>query len=428
MDRKRLTPFTIALWALTAALVALVAILAPRTIADYGRMQTEVNATPTPTANIQSMLLITVDPNNTPEPTPLVLRVGSAGDEVTRLQERLKALGYYLTDVDGQFGQGTAESVKLFQAQHGLTADGLAGNDTRAALFATDAQTYIPTPEPTPTPSQLQKGDRNDAVKALQERLKDLGFYTTSVDGDYGGGTERAVRLFQEQHGLTADGVAAAQTLALLKSDKAKPIVATPTPDPAAVPMLVNKQHPVADGYAPGSLVNLRSTLPSDLVKVMGGDMEGDPVAVAALQSMLEAAKADGITGFQLNAGYRSVAYQQQLFEESVEKYLAEGRKKESAVSATRLTVADPGASEHHTGLAFDFTVAGTSFKGTKQQVWLHKNCWDYGFIIRYQEDKEKITGIIAEAWHVRYVGVQHSIAMRDQNLCLEEYVEMLTQ
>ena len=96
------------------------------------------------------------------------------------------------------------------------------------------------------------------------------------------------------------------------------------------------------------------------------------------------------------------------------------------AVSATRQTVADPGTSEHHTGLAFDITVPGTIFKGTPEQKWLHKHCWEYGFVIRYQEDKEKITGYLAEVWHVRYVGLPHSIDMRNRNLCLEEYVGIL--
>ena len=90
--------------------------------------------------------------------------------------------------------------------------------------------------------------------------------------------------------------------------------------------------------------------------------------------------------------------------------------------------MADPGTSEHHTGLAFDITVAGTIFKGTKQQIWLHKNCWDYGFIVRYQDGKEDVTGFIAEDWHIRYVGVEHATAMRDQNLSLEEYLAKLTQ
>ncbi len=428
MDRRKPTPFTLALWGLVAALSIGVIVMAPRTLENYRQLVTEQNATPTPTADVSSALLVTVDPNNTPSPTPLMLRVGTAGDEVTRLQQKLQELGYYTGDVAGKFGQGTAEAVKLFQAQLGLAADGIAGNDTRNALYAANVPTYIPTPTPSPTPSQMQKGDKNDAVKALQQRLKDLGFYGSSVDGDFGGGTEAAVKLFQGQHGLQADGVATAETLAVLSSDQAQKAVATPTPDPAALPILVNKDHPLDESYQPADLINLRKTLDSGLVYVKGSDIEGDRAAVTALKTMLEAAKEDGVTGFQVSAGYRSIKYQQQLFDKQVEEYLADGRKRSSAISATRLTVADPGASEHHTGLAFDMTVAGTSFKGTPQQVWLHEHCWDYGFVIRYQEDKEKITGIIAEAWHIRYVGLPHSTAMRDENLCLEEYIEQMTR
>ncbi|MEG0125230.1 MAG: M15 family metallopeptidase, partial [Clostridia bacterium] len=106
-----------------------------------------------------------------------------------------------------------------------------------------------------------------------------------------------------------------------------------------------------------------------------------------------------------------------------VKEFEAQGMNHKKAVSATSQTVADPGTSEHHTGLAFDITVKGTTFKGTEQQKWLQKHCWDYGFVIRYQEDKEAITGFLAECWHVRYVGLNHSIAMRDGNLCLEEYL-----
>ena len=83
------------------------------------------------------------------------------------------------------------------------------------------------------------------------------------------------------------------------------------------------------------------------------------------------------------------------------------------------------GCSEHHTGLAFDMTVPGTSaFVGTKQCTWLHANCWDYGFIIRYTDDKQDITGFMGEEWHIRYVGKEHSLNMKDSGLCLEEYLQ----
>ncbi len=420
--------FTIVLWVALAALCAGIFLLAPGTLNAYHTLAREQSATPTPTAYTGSVLAVTADPALTPTPTALVLKLGVRGDEVTRLQTQLQALGYYTGEVDGQYGQGTAFAVKLFQAQAGLADDGLAGTATLAALYGGAAQTYVPTPTPSPTPSQLAKGDKGDAVTVLQQRLKDLGYYTASVDGDYGGGTQEAVRLFQSQNGLQADGVCGSATMAAVFADNAPHMQATPTPDPASLPILVNSSHPVAADYQPTGLVTLRNVLPASLVYVKGSEIQGNQEAVDALMEMFTAAKAAGVTGFQISAGYRSYAYQKQLFDKSVQSYLDQGRTKASAISATRLTVADPGTSEHHTGLAFDITVADTTFKGTKQQIWLHKHCWDYGFIVRYQEGKEDITGFIAEAWHIRYVGVTHATAMRDQDLCLEEYLDKMGQ
>ena len=425
MDKRRSPIMTILMAAVLLCLVVVIVLLAPRTLSDYKTLETERNATPTPTMDVSSALHVTLDPANTPTPTVLLLRVGSAGDEVKRLQTRLNELGYYAGAIDGQYGQGTADAVKLFQSQHNLIADGLAGSDTRSILYGQNAEMYIPTPTPSPMPTLLKKGNDGEAVRDLQKRLKELGYYNGSVDGDFGGGTQEAVRLFQSQSGLDVDGIAAEKTLSLLFSDEAKQVAVTPTPDPNSMPVLVNRTHTVTDKDKPGDLVLMRNALNSDLVYVKGSEIEGDRTAVAALQTMLEAARDEGVTGWQISAGYRSVSYQQELFDKQVAEYRAEGMSKEKAVSATKLTVADPGASEHHTGLAFDVTVAGTVFKGTDQQKWLAKNCWDYGFIIRYQEDKEDITGFLAECWHIRYVGVVHSVAMRDKNQCLEEYLGM---
>lgn len=421
------TAFTIVLWVALAGLLVGIVLLAPGTLDAYNTLAREQKATPTPTALTQSMLWTTPDPANTPTPTALILRLGTQGDEVKRLQQQLKDHGYYTDAVDGQYGQGTANAVKLFQAQAGLTADGLAGTDTLTALYGGAVQTYIPTPTPSPTPSMLTKGDKGEAVKALQQRLKDLGYYSGNVDGDYGGGTEEAIRLFQRQNALDVDGVSGIATMAAIFASDAPAAQVTPTPNPATLPTLVNRDHPVAEGFVPQNMVKLRNALPASLAYVKGSEIEGVQEAVTALMALFQAAKDDGVTGFQISAGYRSVAYQQQLFDASVNKYLAEGRKKASAISATRLTVADPGTSEHHLGLAFDVTVADTIFKGTKQQIWLHQHCWDFGFIVRYQEGKEDITGFVAEAWHIRYVGMQHATVMRDQNLCLEEYLDLMT-
>ena len=414
---------SIVLCAVLAAGVVAAALIAPGAMDAKRVLDIEKSATPTPTADVRSMLMVTPDPNVTPAPTPYLLKNGVKGDEVTLLQRRLKELGYYMGEVDGQYGPGTEGAVILFQQQHGLTADGITGEGTRTALFSETAQTFIPTPAPTATPGLLKKGDDGEAVRAMQERLQELGYYNGAVDGDFGGGTEEAVRLFQRQNGLDVDGVAAKQTFSLLYSDEAMQVTVTPTPDPNAMPLLVNRTHPVDSGYSPKDLVKLKNVIPSSLAAVKGSDIEGDRTAVNAMIEMFRAAHEDGVTDWQISAGYRSYKYQQKLFDQQVKEYRDQGFSQANAVSATRQTVADPGTSEHHTGLAFDITVPGSIFKGTPEQIWLHEHCWDYGFIIRYQEDKEDITGYLAECWHIRYVGLPHSIDMQDRNLCLEEYV-----
>ena len=233
------------LWAVLALLVIGIVIMLPRTLDAYNTLNIERSATPTPTADTSSMLYVTIDPNNTPAPTATVLKRGMQNDAVKKMQQTLKDLGYYSGVVDGQFGDGTASAVMLFQAQHGLADDGLAGTDTLSLLYSSNAQTYQPTPTPTATPSVIRKGEHSDRVTAVQQRLLELGFYSGEIDGQFGNGTEEAVRLFQRQNGLDVDGIIGSQTLAAVMDPDAASIIVTPTPDPATLPVLVNRDNPV---------------------------------------------------------------------------------------------------------------------------------------------------------------------------------------
>ncbi len=287
------------------------------------------------------------------------------------------------------------------------------------------------TPTPAPTQVLLSVNTEGDAVKAVQERLKELGFYSGDVDGQFGSQTKAAVKLFQTQHGLDADGIVGDNTRAVLNSDQAKMAVVTPTPAAVQVlagdvPLLINRQNTIDKHFLPADLVNMKDYLPSDLIKVMGSDIKGVKEAADALIELLRAAQAEDITGWQMSAGYRSYSYQQELFNKSVQEYVDKGFTKANATSATRQTVADPGASEHHTGLAFDFTVAGEYFSDTANYQWMLMNCWDYGFILRYADEKQEITGYLGEEWHYRYVGKEHSLKIKELGMCLEEYLETL--
>lgn len=403
---------------------------------DQRVYQREAAITPTPSITPRTVR-ITEDPAlPTSTPTPCILQKNSIGIEVKQLQQRLKDLGYYSGDVDGQYGTGTQTAVTAFQAQHGLKADGVAGEQTLAILYSESAQTFVPTPTPSATPAMLSSGSSGDEVKALQSRLQQLGFYSGVLDGDYGKGTRAAVKLFQAQHGLDDDGIAGQKTLEMLYSNDAQPMLVTPTPAAVQVlagsqPLLVNRQHPVASDFVPADLVNLSEYCDSSLVKIKYDGTQGVREAADALLRMLEAAKADGITNWQVSAAYRSYADQQRIFDNKVKSFQNNNPdwSLSRCHSAASVTVADPGASEHHTGLAFDMTVPNTSmFLGTKQCTWLHQHCWEYGFILRYTDEKQQITGFAGEAWHIRYVGTEHSLAMQQSGQCLEEYLGEVQQ
>lgn len=293
-----------------------------------------------------------------------------------------------------------------------------------------------PTPAATHTPAELQAqgiltvGARGDEVTRLQQRLKELGYLSGKVDGQFGGGTKRAVISFQRRNGLATDGVAGEATLAKLYAEDAVAAPADSEPVDVlagAVPVLVNNDHPVDEYFVPADLVELKDVLGTKLAKIKYKNTRGVRTAAEALKTMLEAAKEEKITKWQVSAGYRTWDEQVKMLNAKISSY----RKKNKDWSSSRArraalkSVAEPGCSEHHLGLAFDVNVPGAkTFSSTKQYKWLKENCWDFGFIMRYTKDKEKITGFNAEAWHIRYVGTEHARYMKEHDLCLEEYIQ----
>lgn len=90
---------------------------------------------------------------------------------------------------------------------------------------------------------------------------------------------------------------------------------------------------------------------------------------------------------------------------------------------------AKPGYSEHETGYAFDFSeIVNYDYQGTGDFAWINENCYKYGFIVRYTEEKKDITKIAAEPWHFRYVGIPHAWYITKNDLCLEEYIDLLRE
>ncbi len=160
----------------------------------------------------------------TPTPVPsgtVTLREGDQGEGVYILQARLFELGYYTGRIDGRFSAETTQAVTQFQLANGLAADGIAGKGTQAKL---ESGTAIPfggqaeeqMPQQPATLNTLRRGDESAEVMVLQQYLANLGYLSGAPDGQFGSGTERAVKLFQEANGLTADGVAGKGTLSIL--------------------------------------------------------------------------------------------------------------------------------------------------------------------------------------------------------------------
>ncbi len=191
----------------------------------------------------------------TPTPAPagvVTLREGDAGQNVYALQYRLFELGYYSGRIDGRFTAQTTQAVIAFQQANGLTADGIAGSNTQSKLNRSDAvaapsvsQDLSSTkPQITSTPeiAAMRRGDESEDVATLQKALKDLGYLSAEPDGQFGAETERAVKLFQEANGLTADGVAGRGTLSILFSGEAIAygdyfyVHRTASPEPTATP------------------------------------------------------------------------------------------------------------------------------------------------------------------------------------------------
>ncbi|MGY3703497.1 hypothetical protein BW731_08940 [Vagococcus martis] len=153
-----------------------------------------------------------------------------------------------------------------------------------------------------------------------------------------------------------------------------------------------------------------------------------------AFNDMVEAANKKGFK-LVVISGYRSVAEQTAIVQRDIATYKAQGLSDEDAKKQAMAYLTEPGLSEHHTGLAIDIleqewynqgNMLEGAFGDTPAGKWIEENASEYGFIVRYEHGKEDITGINYEPWHIRYVGKANALYMKEHNLSLEEYVEMI--
>lgn len=176
-------------------------------------------------------------------------------------------------------------------------------------------------------------------------------------------------------------------------------------------------------------LVNKGNPLPQDFTIELASidkTRQVDKRIIGELKEMMQAMKSAGINNIWVQSAYRSIEYQENLYNKKVNEYLKLGLTKEEAEKLTSEYINKPGESEHNLGLAVDFNRVNDDFKNTKAFEWLSINAKDYGFVMRYPEEKANITGIEYEPWHWRYVGKENAYKMEELDMCLEEYIEYL--
>lgn len=127
-----------------------------------------------------------------------------------------------------------------------------------------------------------------------------------------------------------------------------------------------------------------------------------------------------------VSSGYRSLEKQSELFSNKINEYKNKGYTDVDAVNLAQGIIAKPGTSEHNIGIAVDLNGVKDDFCYSNEYKWLMENSQNYGFILRYDNNKHGLTGKIYEPWHFRYVGKENAKKMKEKNLCLEEYITFL--
>lgn len=174
--------------------------------------------------------------------------------------------------------------------------------------------------------------------------------------------------------------------------------------------ILVNKNHKIPYNYSP------------ELIELSNGE-KVDARIYSDLQKMFDDARAAGLQLF-VRDGYRTGDEQKAIMNDKIAAYETEGYSKKEAKALAKTYVAEPGTSEHELGLSVDINSESSGASQDAVYEWLDENAYKYGFIKRYPADKTDITGIDNEPWHYRYVGYEAAKEMKEQNLCLEEYLK----
>lgn len=174
--------------------------------------------------------------------------------------------------------------------------------------------------------------------------------------------------------------------------------------------LLVNSSNAIPDGYAPTELTELSN------------GQSVDKRIYPSLQSMFDDARAQGVYPV-VSSGYRTAKQQQSEMDDKIQEYIDDGKSEDEARTLAATYVAQVGYSEHEAGLAIDIVAKANKSDDDTVWAWMKEHCAEYGFILRYPEGKEGVTGMSYEPWHFRYVGVEAAQKIMGAGITLEEYL-----
>ena len=174
--------------------------------------------------------------------------------------------------------------------------------------------------------------------------------------------------------------------------------------------MLVNRLYGLNKEYVPENIVKIPELYAYSGMKISNDILEN-------VISLIEDAKEEGFT-FVVSSGYRTYKEQKSLYNSYANSY---------GKSAADEYVARPGHSEYETGLSLDiepykYTSKVKNVKDSEEYKWLRENAYNYGFIFRFDADKEYLTGFSEDIWRLRYVGNDAASMIYNENICFEEY------
>lgn len=182
--------------------------------------------------------------------------------------------------------------------------------------------------------------------------------------------------------------------------------------------VLANRDNPLPKDYNPS------------LKYICNGRLQASPSLYENLVQMLADAKLQGYS-YWIASAYRSYEKQQGLVDEDVNTFINQGMAYETALEEVYRETMPAGCSEHQTGLALDILCTNNTNMDVSQaeepgNEWLRDNCYKYGFILRYPENKSEITGVNFEPWHFRYVGKEAAKYIMKNHITLEQFYKRL--